>query len=153
MIETGHSMPRFLRKSSNAWGRHSIVFPPIMKAAIFSPLQSTREKKILFILSFALEESGEQGTVVFLLFVMEPACEYVCVEEGGWLYPPPPHLCKDDSILLCTIVQLSHVCTANEGHVLSPNSYIHVSVRDSCIPIIGLPILLQPNMWTDPGNI
>jgi hypothetical protein len=35
---------------------------------------------------------------------------------------------------------------------LSPNSYIHVSVRDLNIPTIGLPILLQEFRWTDPGN-
>ncbi len=38
-------------------------------------------------------------------------------------------------------------------NVLSPNSYTHNSVRDLYIPRIGLPILLQGNMWTDPGNI
>jgi hypothetical protein len=37
------------------------------------------------------------------------------------------------------------------GH--SPNFHIHVSVSDLYIPTIGLPILLQENMWTDPGNI
>jgi hypothetical protein len=31
--------------------------------------------------------------------------------------------------------------------------HIHVSVSDLYIPTIGLPILLQKNMWTDPGNI
>jgi hypothetical protein len=36
---------------------------------------------------------------------------------------------------------------------LSPNFRIHVSVSDSNIPMIGLPILLQENMWTDLGNI
>jgi hypothetical protein len=36
---------------------------------------------------------------------------------------------------------------------LSPNFHIHVSVRDLYIPTIGLPILLQENVWTDPGNI
>jgi hypothetical protein len=36
---------------------------------------------------------------------------------------------------------------------LSPNFYIHVSVSDLYNPTIGLPILLQENMWTDPGNI
>ncbi len=35
---------------------------------------------------------------------------------------------------------------------LSPNIHIHVSVSDLYIPTIGLPILLQENMWTDPGN-
>ncbi len=32
---------------------------------------------------------------------------------------------------------------------LSPNFHIHVSVGDLYIPMIGLPILLQENMWTD----
>ncbi len=36
------------------------------------------------------------------------------------------------------------------GH--SPNFHIHVSVSDLYIPTIDLPILLQENMWTDPGN-
>jgi hypothetical protein len=36
---------------------------------------------------------------------------------------------------------------------LSPSVHIHVSVSDLYIPTIGLPILLQGNMWTDPGNI
>jgi hypothetical protein len=36
---------------------------------------------------------------------------------------------------------------------LSPSSYTHISVRDLYISGIGLPILLQENMWTDPGNI
>ncbi len=38
-----------------------------------------------------------------------------------------------------------------EGHRL--NFHIHVSVRDLYIPTIDLPILLQENMLTDPGNI
>ncbi len=36
---------------------------------------------------------------------------------------------------------------------LVPNSYIHVSVSDFYIPRIGLPIWLQQNRQTDPGNI
>jgi hypothetical protein len=35
----------------------------------------------------------------------------------------------------------------------SPNYYIHVSVSDLNIPLIGLHILLQENRWTEPGNI
>jgi hypothetical protein len=38
-------------------------------------------------------------------------------------------------------------------NVLSPRSHTHISVRDLYISRIGLPILLQGNMWTDPGNI
>ncbi len=37
------------------------------------------------------------------------------------------------------------------GHSL--NFHIHVSLRDLYNPRIGLPILLQENMWTDLGNI
>jgi hypothetical protein len=36
--------------------------------------------------------------------------------------------------------------------VLSPNFHIHVSASDLYIPRIGLPILLQTNRQTDPGN-
>jgi hypothetical protein len=36
---------------------------------------------------------------------------------------------------------------------LFPHSYIHVSVSDLYIPRIGLPILLQENIWTDSANI
>ncbi len=35
----------------------------------------------------------------------------------------------------------------------SPNSYIHVSVSDLNIPLIGLPILLQENRWAERGKI
>jgi hypothetical protein len=37
-------------------------------------------------------------------------------------------------------------------NVLSPNSYAHISMRDLYISRIGLPIILQGNMWTDPGK-
>jgi hypothetical protein len=40
-----------------------------------------------------------------------------------------------------------------ELRCLSPNVHMHVFVSDLYIPTIGLPILLQENMWTDPGNI
>jgi hypothetical protein len=36
---------------------------------------------------------------------------------------------------------------------LSPNFHIHVSVSELYIPMMGLPFLLEENMWTDPGNI
>ncbi len=38
-------------------------------------------------------------------------------------------------------------------NVLSPSSCTHISVRDLYISRIGLPILLQGNMWIDPRNI
>jgi hypothetical protein len=37
-------------------------------------------------------------------------------------------------------------------NVLSPSSYTHKSVRYLYISRIGLPILLQGNMWTNLGN-
>ncbi len=36
---------------------------------------------------------------------------------------------------------------------LSPDFHIDVSMSDLYITRIGLPILLQENIWTDPGNI
>ncbi len=55
-------------------------------------------------LSFeCMEENGEQCTVVFALFVKEPASEFVCVAGGCYTSPLPPaslflnNLCKDDS--------------------------------------------------------
>jgi hypothetical protein len=38
-------------------------------------------------------------------------------------------------------------------NVQSRSSYTDISVRDLYISRIGLPILLQENMWIDPGNI
>jgi hypothetical protein len=35
----------------------------------------------------------------------------------------------------------------------SPNSYIHVSVSDLYIPLIGLPVLLKDNRWAERGNV
>jgi hypothetical protein len=37
------------------------------------------------------------------------------------------------------------------GH--SPNFHIHVSMNNLYIPTISLPLLLQENMWTDPGRV
>ncbi len=37
--------------------------------------------------------------------------------------------------------------------VMSPNFYTHIYLVNLYISRIGLSILLQPNMWTDPGNI
>ncbi len=36
---------------------------------------------------------------------------------------------------------------------LSHNFHIYVSLIDLYIPTIGLPILLQENMWADPGDM
>ncbi len=57
----------------------------------------------------------------------------------------------------------SHLCTPRnetvisktelQYYLLSPSSYTHISVRDLYNSRIGLSILLQENMWTDPGNM
>ncbi len=44
-------------------------------------------------------------------------------------------------------------CPKRNYNVLSLSSCIHISVRNLYISRIGLPILLQGNMWTDPVNI
>ncbi len=36
---------------------------------------------------------------------------------------------------------------------LSPNFYTQMPVRDLSSSRIGLSILLQPNLWIDPGNV
>jgi hypothetical protein len=46
-----------------------------------------------------------------------------------------------------------YVFPETELRILSPNSYIHVSVSDLYIPRIGPHILLQQNRQTGPGNI
>ncbi len=48
---------------------------------------------------------------------------------------------------------LKQIFPEKELRGLSPNFHIHESVSDLYIPTIGLPILLQENLWTDPGNI
>jgi hypothetical protein len=37
--------------------------------------------------------------------------------------------------------------------IVRPNFHINVSMSDLYTPTIDLPILLQDNRWTDPGNI
>jgi hypothetical protein len=72
------------------------------------------------------------------------------------------------SLCLCSLCVANSACLSLQRHYtensqqifpekelrgLNPNFYIHVSVSDLYIPTIGLPILSQENMWTDPGNI
>jgi hypothetical protein len=47
----------------------------------------------------------------------------------------------------------SLVISKKNYNVLSPNFDIQISVRYLCISKISLSILLQPNTWTDSGNI
>ncbi len=48
---------------------------------------------------------------------------------------------------------LKQIFPEKEWSAHSLNFHIHVSVSDLYIPTIDLSILLQENMWTDPGNI
>ncbi len=48
---------------------------------------------------------------------------------------------------------LKQIFPEKELRGYSSNSYIHVSVRDLYIPLIGLPILRQENRWTERRNI
>jgi hypothetical protein len=45
------------------------------------------------------------------------------------------------------------VFTEKELRCHCPNFHIHVYVSDLYFPTNDLPILLEKNMWTDPGNI
>jgi hypothetical protein len=47
---------------------------------------------------------------------------------------------------------LKQIFPKKDGAALSPNFDIHVSVSNLNVLTIGLPILLQENMWTDLGN-
>jgi hypothetical protein len=63
-----------------------------------------------------------------------------------------PESCKTVQALLRNDAENSkQIFTEKELCGLSPDFHIHVSVSDLYIPTIGLPILLQEIMWTDPG--
>jgi hypothetical protein len=44
------------------------------------------------------------------------------------------------------------IFTEKELHAIRPNFHIYVSVSDLYTPTIGLPVLLQENVETDPEN-
>jgi hypothetical protein len=53
----------------------------------------------------------------------------------------------------CNTENLKQIFPVKELRGLNPNFHIHVSVSDFYIPTLGLPILLQENMWTDPVSV
>ena len=67
------------------------------------------------------------------------------------------HICTKSTDIMFPYTAKILQYTENSKHIFPEmkllNSYIHVSVSDLYIPTIGLPILLQENRWTDPGNI
>ncbi len=60
---------------------------------------------------------------------------------------------KEGLIPIYVFIEMKLLFPKQNYNVLSPSSYTHISVRDLYISRIGLPILLQENMWTNPGNI
>ncbi len=65
-------------------------------------------------------------------------------------HPIIEHLSKPERTLQRHNTENSkHIFPDKELCGLSPNFHIHVSVSD--IPTVYLSILLQENMWTDPG--
>jgi hypothetical protein len=50
-------------------------------------------------------------------------------------------------------IRNKYILPEKELHGHSPNFHNHMSVSDLYIPTMGLPILPQENMKTDPGNI
>ncbi len=42
-------------------------------------------------------------------------------------------------------------CRTLQRHSTENSKHVHVSVSDLCIPLIGLPILLQENRWAERG--
>jgi hypothetical protein len=73
----------------------------------------------------------------------------------GFEFLPPKLHCKVPVTIQykCLVPILELLFPKQNYNVLSPRSYTHISVRDLYISRIDLPILLQGNMWTDPGNI
>jgi hypothetical protein len=73
---------------------------------------------------------------------------YLFSSGSWWVYPevgdPYPIHCHKNPI---------YVFPEKELCGLRPDFHIHVSVSDLFIPRIGLPILLEENMWSNPGNI
>ncbi len=54
---------------------------------------------------------------------------------------------------LSSTENLKKIFSEKELRSYSPNSYIHVSVSDLFNSLIGMPILLQENKWTERENI
>ena len=90
-------------------------------------------------------------------------------EPWGWAptFCPPVHTCFVQLLACPPFCTPKYICTVQRHNTeylkqmfsekdlrdLSPNFHIHMSVSELYIPTIGLLILLQENMWTDPGNV
>jgi hypothetical protein len=56
-------------------------------------------------------------------------------------------------IRICVLPEMKQLFPKQNYNVLSPSSYTYISVRDLYISRISPPILLQGDMWINPGNI
>jgi hypothetical protein len=56
-------------------------------------------------------------------------------------------------VLIYVFPEMKLLFPKQNYNILSPCSDSHISVGDLHISRISPPILLQENMWTDPGNI
>jgi hypothetical protein len=70
--------------------------------------------------------------------------------QSGWSSPP-----LSPTMIEHNTENSKQIFPEKELRGYSPNSYnyIHVSMSDLYIPLIGLHILLQENRWTELGNI
>jgi hypothetical protein len=76
----------------------------------------------------------------------------VTVKHSGQVYSTRVKLCRY-KLPRCKDTIPKILNKYSPLHNLSPNFHIGVSVSDLYIPMIGLPILLQENMWTETGHI
>jgi hypothetical protein len=98
-----------------------------------------------------------RGPFVFVLlqYVRKVPARYRTANEGPvrvqykCLFP----IYAFPEMKLCTVQCAASLVLKQNYNVLSPNFHIHVSVSELYISRISLPILLQPNRQTDPGNI
>jgi hypothetical protein len=74
-----------------------------------------------------------------------------CSQIKGLLESPKHH--QSHTLQRHNTENFKQIFLKKESLGLISNFHIHVSVSDLYIPTIGLPILLQENRWTDPGNI
>jgi hypothetical protein len=89
---------------------------------------------------------------------MYPWLNPVRLTPGGGSDSYPRHTPDSTLTALATLHRhktknLKQILPEKELCGLSPNLHIHLYLRDFYILTIGLFILLQEYMWTDPGNI
>ncbi len=69
-------------------------------------------------------------------------------ELEEWLTPLP----RNTTLQRHNTENSIQILPEKELRGLNPSFHVHVSERNFYIPIIGLSILLQENIWTDPGK-